>query len=109
MLMIFLNENNIKWEYEKRFKWLGLQSLDFYLPDYNIAIECQGEQHFYPVNFGGISNEEALLKHQNIKKLDENKKKLCDENDVKILYYANKQYDKNIIIDKNNILQKLGL
>ena len=29
-------------------------SLDFYLPDYKIAIECQGRQHFEPVlDFGG--------------------------------------------------------
>lgn len=105
----FLTENNIKWEYEKRFDWLGKQSLDFYLPDYNVAIECQGEQHFYPVNFGGISYEKALLKYQHVKKLDENKKKLCDDNNVKLLYYANRQYNKNIIIDKKIILQKLGL
>ena len=105
----FLTEHNIKWEYEKRFDWLGKQSLDFYLPDYNVAIECQGEQHFYPVNFGGISYEKALLKYQNVKKFDENKKKLCDDNNVKLLYYANRQYNKNIIIDKKIILQKLGL
>ena len=24
------------------FKWLGLKRLDFYLQDYNVAIECQG-------------------------------------------------------------------
>ena len=46
-----LYDNNINFVYEKRFEWLkgiknGLSSLDFYLPNYNIAIECQGEQHF---------------------------------------------------------------
>ena len=46
-----LYDNNINFDYEKRFEWLkgiknGLSSLDFYLPNYNIAIECQGEQHF---------------------------------------------------------------
>lgn len=46
-----LYENNINFVYEKSFEWLkgvknGLSSLDFYLPNYNIAIECQGEQHF---------------------------------------------------------------
>ena len=42
----FLEGNDIKFEYQKRFDWLGKQSLDFYLPDYRIAIECQGSQHF---------------------------------------------------------------
>ena len=46
-----LYNNNINFVYEKGFEWLkgiknGLSSLDFYLPNYNIAIECQGEQHF---------------------------------------------------------------
>lgn len=27
--------------------------LDFYLPDYNVGIECQGIQHIMPINFGG--------------------------------------------------------
>ena len=49
--MHILYDNNINFVYEKRFEWLkgiknGLSSLDFYLPNYNIAIECQGEQHF---------------------------------------------------------------
>ena len=47
--------NNINFEEQKKFKWLGLQSLDFYLPDKNIAIECQGRQHYESsLHFGGI-------------------------------------------------------
>ena len=44
-----LNTLNIRYEYQKQFDWLNFakpQSLDFYLPDYNIAIECQGDTHF---------------------------------------------------------------
>lgn len=33
--------NNIDYEYQKRFKWLGKQSLDFYLDSLKIGIECQ--------------------------------------------------------------------
>lgn len=40
---------NIKYERYKKFSWLKKQNLDFYLPDYNIAIECQGIQHFEPL------------------------------------------------------------
>lgn len=50
-----LEENKIE-NYKRQYRtsWLNKQSLDFYLPDYNIAIECQGEQHFLPVkHFGG--------------------------------------------------------
>ena len=56
-----LIENNIYFESQKKFPWLGRQSLDFYLPDYNIAIECQGIQHFknqLPLPKGrGLMNE----------------------------------------------------
>ena len=89
-----LIKNDIKYEIQKRFKWLGKQSLDFYLPDYNIAIECQGEQHFKPIDFGGKGKECAeFLFKENIKR-DKKKKKLCEENDVK-LFYIN--YNDNII------------
>jgi hypothetical protein len=83
----FLEKNCIKYEYQKRFDWLGLQSLDFYLPDYNIAIECQGEQHFKPSNFGSktITNEESFKLTQ---ERDSNKKRLCEENGIIILYYT---------------------
>lgn len=78
-----LTENNIEFEEQKRFDWLGLQSLDFYIPSKNIAIECQGEQHFIPIDvFGG---ESSLL--VNIER-DERKYKLCSNNGVKILYYV---------------------
>lgn len=34
----------------------GRQYIDFYLPEYNIAIECQGEQHFSSDNYFGSTN-----------------------------------------------------
>jgi len=84
---VFLIKNNIKFELQKRFIWLGMLRYDFYLPDYNIAIECQGEQHFKVVKwFGG---EEGFLMQ---KKFDENKKKLSYDNNIKILYYTHLKY-----------------
>ena len=56
-------------------------SLDFYLPQYNIAIECQGSQHFEPNEYFG--GEEAFEKQI---ERDERKKKLCEENNVKLIY-----------------------
>ena len=83
----FCDKYSIKYTYQAGkkdgFDWLGLQSLDFYLPDYNIAIECQGVQHFKPVNhFGGIKNyEETVLK-------DKEKYKKCYENNIKLMYFT---------------------
>ena len=82
----FLKTNNIAFEQQKHFDWLGLQSLDFYLPDYNIAIECQGEQHFKPVDFAGKGVEwaEKIFKNNIIR--DKNKLKLCDTHNIKLNY-----------------------
>lgn len=78
-----LKDNHIRYEPQKRFEWLGKQSLDFYLPDYNIAIECQGEQHFNDVLFfNNISLEQRI-------ELDERKFELCKEHNIDILYFTN--------------------
>lgn len=94
-------ENNIKYERQKRFDWLGKQSLDFYLPDYNIGIECQGEQHFKPIKyFGG----DKRFKYA--KKLDRKKFNLCKNNGINLLYYTNiENIEENnyIIYNKENL------
>ena len=85
-MSIFLKENKIKYEQEKTFEWLrdkGNLYLDFYLPDYNIAIECQGEQHFKSFDFFG--GEEGFKRRQ---ELDFIKNKLCINHGIKIIYYS---------------------
>ena len=76
-------KNDFLIERRKHFKWLGKQELDIFLPDYNIAIECQGIEHFKPVTFFGGENK---LKY--VKDLDERKKKLCDSNEILLVYYS---------------------
>ena len=88
-VMNYLDEVGITYDYQKRFDWLGRQSLDFYLPDYNVGIECQGEQHFFPVDFAGKGIELACKKFNKTIYTDKRKKKLCEENGVKLLYYGN--------------------
>lgn len=98
----FLIEKGIKYEREKRFEWLGRQRLDFYLPEYNSAIECQGEQHFKPVSFGGSLDVNESFKQ--VCRNDERKKSLCFQNDIK-LFYIN--FDEDIVNKLNIIIKKL--
>lgn len=99
-------DNNIDFEYQKRFKWLGLQSLDFYLPQYNVAIECQGIQHFSFKETSKIFTEEKMIK---TKELDKRKKNLCEKNNVKLLYYSNLgiEYPYDVFEDKENLLKEI--
>ena len=81
-------KNNIKYEQEKNFEWLKRDnynlSLDFYLPDYNIAIECQGEQHFKPIHFyGGEERFKRVLENDLLKI------KLCNEHSITLLHKSN--------------------
>ena len=58
---------------------------DFYIPDLNVCIEYQGEQHYHPVNFGGISDEEAYDNFVKTQRHDEIKRNYCIANDIKLI------------------------
>ena len=90
-----LKENGIEYELRKYHPWLLNEetnyhlTLDFYLPRYNIAIECQGEQHFEAVGyFGGKENLEKTQKR------DITKKQLCKDKGVKLIYFLDKRNNK---------------
>ena len=78
-----LEIRNINFEYQKRFDWLGLQSLDFYFPVYNAAIEYQGRQHFSTESYFREFKRDEILN------LDLRKLKLCNENGVKLYHLTN--------------------
>lgn len=91
-----LDKKGIEYYIEyKDFEWLKLNKnprsklrLDFYLPQYNIAIECQGHQHFYPVDFSNKKEDSGKLDFAKIQKRDKTKLQLCKEHNIKILYYS---------------------
>ena len=94
-----LDENNIVYEYQKHFSWLGKQSLDFYIPSKSIAIECQGSQHFIPYEFFGGDKSLAETIKRDLKK-----KTLCKANGIELLYYGKHE---GCIKNKRIILKKL--
>jgi flagellin-specific chaperone FliS len=59
--------------------WLGRQHFDVYFPEYKVAVEYHGQQHFEPVEFFG---GEAAFK-ENVKR-DARKIKLAKTNSVKL-------------------------
>lgn len=104
-LKLFFTQQNIEFEPQKKFTWLGRQSLDFYLPQYNVAVECQGKQHFIATN-SGWNNGNFLKIIQN---LDERKRELCELNDVNLLYYSNLgiEYPYVVFEDKELLLKEI--
>ncbi|GAA0102503.1 hypothetical protein UT300012_32180 [Paraclostridium bifermentans] len=85
-ISMWLNKNNIKYEIEKEFDDL-ISDLnvnlryDFYLPEYNLLIEYQGEQHekYIP----GFHENKNSFKRQ--KEHDKRKKIYAKNNNVKLL------------------------
>lgn len=102
----FLDDNKINYIYNKAcLDFLRPLKPDFYLPDYNLVIEYDGEQHFKSIEiFGG---KEGLKKR---KRLDIIKNKLCEENSVEVFRIKFTEFssienilrDKLILEEKNN-------
>ena len=88
----FLNFNNVDFISEKSF--LNCRNIfplkfDFYLPNENILIEYQGEQHYHSVKiFGGDKKFNERIRN------DEIKKKYCEENNIQLLLIPYWDYDK---------------
>lgn len=78
-----LNEKNITFIRQYRIvgcKFIKPLPFDFYLPEHNILIEYQGEQHFRPVEIWG--GENGL---KNILKRDKIKKEYCESNGINLI------------------------
>ena len=111
-IKLFLEVNKIEYEQQKKFSWLKNKyplSLDFYLPKYEIGIECQGEQHF--------KDREFFNKNQSFDErleIDLLKNKQCNDNGIKLLYYSSKyivpkNWDKyDVICSKSKLLNKIN-
>ena len=102
-IKLVLEQNNITFIPQYRDKWLGKQSLDFYLPEYNIAIECQGKQHFEPIKYFG-GNERFVMQ----KKCDILKQLKCMEHNITLYYYG--KYNttmENYFKDTQELIKKI--
>ena len=55
--------------------------LDFYIPAFKIAIECQGEQHYI---YNSYFHKEVIGFHKSILR-DENKRKWCELNNILLI------------------------
>lgn len=99
---------------KKKFSWLNNNkfplALDFYLPEYNIAIECQGEQHFRPIAYYGVEERYKKIIENDLLKI-----KLCHENGIKLIHKSNKKnfYPKiqnkwkyyNVLIENEDLIK----
>ena len=77
----WLESNNIYYERQKKFQDLSpYLTFDFYIPEKNILIEYQGQQHYEPIAAWG--GEEKLKVQQ---ERDNKKRKFCKEKNIKLI------------------------
>ena len=71
----YLERNKIEYQWQKKFNdlygdYTRRLSYDFYLPKYNLLIEYQGKQHYFPIKlFGGKEGFKRRKKYDNKKRL----------------------------------------
>lgn len=91
-----LDDNNILYERQKTFddcKYKNVLRFDFYIESMNIIIEYDGEQHFKPVTYGGLSEEEALHEYNLTRIRDKIKNEYCKKKGIELIripYYERK-------------------
>ena len=101
-----LDDNHIEYIQQKRFddcRDVFTLPFDFYLPNKNITIECDGIQHFEPIeHFGGMESFEIRQRHDRIKT------NYCLLNNIKLIrlpYTLSDEDIKNILLDSTKILE----
>ena len=83
-----LESQNIEFIKEKKFETLIKNTylrFDFYIEKFNLLIEYDGQQHFSPVKFGGISEEKAIHLFHKAQERDIMKNKFVAKNNINLL------------------------
>ena len=94
----WFNENKIVFIKQKTFddcKNINLLRFDYFIPDINLLIEVDGEQHFRPVCFGGITKERAELIFRKSQERDKIKDDYCKEHNIKLVRVPYWEYRSN--------------
>lgn len=78
--------------------------IDFFLPEYNVGIECHGIQHFKPVCFFGGENKYNEQKNRDLLKYE-----LCSEHGIKIYYFTNieRGYFEKIYCNEKTLIEDI--
>ena len=97
VILHFLNKHKISFISQYKFddcKHKRPLPFDFYLPDHHMCIEYDGEQHFEPVRFKGMTEEQTLINFKAQQHKDEIKNRYCQDNKIKLVRIPYWDYDK---------------
>lgn len=116
IILKYLNKNKINYISQQKYNdLLGIGnrklSYDFYLPQYNLLIEYQGEQHKNPVDFNGKGNKEAMKRLLKQREHDKRKKEYAKLHNLELfeIWYWDFDNIEIILEDKLNELHNENL
>lgn len=87
--MDLFNELNVRYIAQQKFEDFDF-TFDFYLPDLNIVIECDGAQHFRTQN----NDWTTPFKMQEMRRREEEKQQYCKKHNITMLQIPFWDYDK---------------
>lgn len=58
---------------------------DFYIRDFNVAIEYDGEFHYSPIKLSGMTDESAAERFELIQRHDKIKTQYCSDNNIPLI------------------------
>lgn len=102
------------WGYDYEFQYIFYDCrdinplpFDFYLSNYNILIEVDGEGHYKPIPRGSMSKEEAEVQLNVVQKHDNIKTQYCIDNDIPLIrvpYWERKNLKYFLFNELNNLI-----
>lgn len=102
----WLKAHNIEFSQEHRFDDCCYQRplpFDFYVPSLNTCIEYDGQQHYYPVCFGGQAQDDAEKYFELCQTRDSIKNDYCKKNHINLLRIPYWDYANiDLILEKLN-------
>lgn len=110
MVAEYLDNSDINYIYQKRYRNCKNKTMlpfDFYLNDYNVLIEVDGEGHFFPVRYNGISEDIAQKNFIKTKNNDAIKDIYCKRIGIRLIRipYFDFKNEKYIETIKNSLLK----
>ena len=109
-IRMFLINNNIDFETEETFddcEYIKQLRFDFYIQQYNLCIEFDGEQHFEKVNWTGKMTDEEMEENLKLNQFrDQIKNDYCKNNNINLLRI---KYTENIEEKLSEYFQNHGI
>lgn len=87
-------------------KYKNTLPFDFYIPNKNACVEYDGEQHFTPVKFNGISYDKAKQLFESNKIRDKIKTEYCEKHKIRLIRIPYWEFEntENILIKELNLV-----